>query len=294
MPHLQPFCSSGECRWQNFSSLAVCAAVADVSNWLNVTEPTTREELGESVRVARLPNGVFLAGGSATYNLNISWPKGSDTGGTVDQGNFLPSRTSLAFSDQDGRVASAIADFFLVYTNQTAASSDSNPGERDNEANVFRAAEVLLHFCVNTYEASTSRGVSTSRVVHTSNLAAENEVGSGSSSFLSGRGSSSRKNFLRSSSSSPATAEGDGIVYSVEREDVALLNSYLRSVFSGVYSDRRGQAIGDSTATSEVLGLAMFQQGNPSLNDTEKRAVVGNLTANVATSLTNAQVNLFF
>ncbi|KAL2161406.1 hypothetical protein VTH06DRAFT_7967 [Thermothelomyces fergusii] len=311
VPHLQPICSSGECRWQNFSSLAVCAAVADVSDRLDITGRTSARDVGvplgdadnEAVHKASLPNGLFLVGGSATCNLNISWPEpsaGSDLGGTTDQGGFMPSRTSLAFSDRDGRVASAIADFFLIYTNQTAASSVSQEGEEGNEEAVFRAVEVLLHFCVNTYEVSTSRGVTTSRVVYTSNLAAENVVASGrvtpldardSSSSSPSQGPSSRRIFLRSSRppSADAEEEGGAIVYSVEREDVALLNQYLLSVFSGVYSDRYGRAIGGQTATSEALGLAMFsQQRSPSFGDAEMRAVVGNLTANVATSLTNA------
>lgn len=294
VPHLQPICSSGDCRWQNFSSLAVCAAVADVSDRLTVSDRTRPENLGvslgdansEPVRAARLPNGLFLVGGSASCNLNISWPHPLVSGESeevTNEGSFLPSNTSLAFSDTDGRVRSAIANFFLVYTNGTTRSSISWR-QQEQEADVFRATEVLLHFCVNTYEASTSKGESTSRIVFTSALAAENEVAG------SGKTSVNVRDSLSSLSSS-AGGEGDGVVYSVKKEDVALLNSYILSVFSGVYSGRYGPAISGQTPTSEVLGLAMFPQRDPPYDDAQMRAVVGNVTANVATSLTNTQVD---
>lgn len=286
VPPLQPLCSSGNCQWQNFSSLAVCAAVADISDRLTISNQSRPRNLGvslgdandELVRAARLPNGLYLVGSTASCNLNISWPHDSvntesDTEVT-DQEGFLPARTSLAFSDQDGRVSSAIANFFLVYTNET-----SNTGSDSSRA-VFRAAEVLLHFCVNTYEASTSRGVATSRVVHSSTLAAED--GSGNSIVnVRHESSSPPRVFLRS-------ANTDG-VYSVKREDVRFLNGYILSVFSGVYSHWYGKSIGGETATSEALGLAMFQR-EPS-DDDGMRSVVGNLTANVAASLTNMQVD---
>jgi hypothetical protein len=280
VPHLQPLCSAGDCQWRNFSSLAVCGAVADVSDRLTVSNEARPRTLGvslgdtaaannELVRAARLPNGLFLAGGTTSCNLNVSSVKTAGGGGEDE--SFLPARTSLAFSDQDGRVTSAIANFFLVYTNQTAELPSGS---------VFRAAEVLLHFCVNTYEVSTSHGVSTSRVVHSSTLAAEG----GTTNALNVRDeSSSRRLVLRS-----ADADMEG-VYSVKRDDVKLLNGYILSLFAGTYSQRYGKAIRGETATSEALGLAMFQR--EPCDDDEMRAVVRNLTSNVATSLTNAQVN---
>ena len=264
--------------------MAVCGAVADVSDRLIVSSETTAPgnlgvSLGsannETVREACLPNGLFLVGSTTTCNLNVSWPHAVAANSSA---GFLPARTSLAFSDQDGRVSSAIANFFLVYTSQ--ASSDSQQGT------VFRAAEVLLHFCVNTYQASTSRGVSTSAVVHSSSLAAQD--GSSSSAVVRVRDveaapESSRRVLLR------ATAAAGQAVYSVERDDVKLLNSYVLSLFSGTYSYRYGKAIGGETATSEALGLAMF--GGEPCDDSQMRAVISNLTSNVATSLTNTQVN---
>ncbi|KAK4128919.1 hypothetical protein N657DRAFT_668058 [Parathielavia appendiculata] len=282
VPPLQPLCSTGNCQWQNFSSLAVCSAVADVSDRLAVSNQVTilGGSLGgannELAREARLPNGLFLVGSTTTYNLNVSWPLGSSStsGGaneTDGRESFLPARTSIAFPERDGRISSAIANFFLVYTSQTGElASDSQ------QLGVFRAAEVLLHFCVNTYEASTTGGVSTSKVVHLSTLATEDEA---SNALVRAReaSSSSRRVRLR--------AAGVKEVYSVERGDVKLLNNYILSLFSGTYSYRYGKSTAGETAISEALGLAMF--GSAPLDDDGMRDVVQNLTTNVAISLTN-------
>lgn len=292
VPQLQPICSSGDCQWGNFSSLAICAAVADVSDRLTVSSQTRPRDAGvslgvangETVRSARLVNGLFLVGSTTTCNLNVSWPRipvhTEDKTGDENQESFLPARTSLAFSEQDGRVSNAIANFFLVYTNQTAAVG-SKP-----QQDVFRAAEVLLHFCVNTYQVSTSRGVSASKVVHSSTLSAQQDS---SNKVVDGRGVSS------SSQQSPGvllrSTAGPG-VYSVKRDDVRLLNSYVLSLFSGTYSYQYGSRIGGETATSEALGTAMFRGGLSSEDDI--RDAVRNLTSNVATSLTKTQVNFIW
>jgi len=188
-------------------------------------------------------------------------------------------------------VSSAIANFFVVYTTQSgsadlASSSDSQ--DQQQLAGIFHAAEVLLHFCVNTYEISTAGGVSSSRVVHSSALAGEDSAGG---TFVSVRDSSDSS----TSTSSPnrlvlRAAGAEEQVYSVKRDDVRLLNEYLRSSFSGTYSREYGKTIGGETSTSEALGLAMFRR--EPLDDEGLRTVVRNLTSNVATSLTNTQVIL--
>lgn len=298
VPHLQPICSSGECQWRNFSSLAVCAAVADITDRLTITNQTRPARLvgpggssstNEPLLHASLPNGLYLLGSTSTYNLNISWPRGNSNNAGLgsqqqQQGeeSFLPSRTSLAFSDQDGRVSSAIANFFLVYTNQTGEL----PALGSQQEGVFRAAEVLFHFCVNTYQVSTSRGVSTSRVVHSSTITAQGEP----ASIRRGDGEEDRREEagvfrLRSRQADPVAG-----VYSVRRDDVRLLNGYLLSLFTGTYSYRFGAAAGAETPTSEALGAAMFRRevGGEIGSEEELGDVVRNLTSNVAIGLSNA------
>ncbi|KAK0733547.1 hypothetical protein B0T26DRAFT_669949 [Lasiosphaeria miniovina] len=130
LPHVMPSRSSGECHWRNSNSLAVCAAVADVSDKLAVSSQTKPSALGVNlgagidgpVHNASLPNGVLLIGSPGTCNLNMSAPSPVETG----QDSFLlpAAAASLAFSNLDAGVSSAVANFFVVYTTgQTANSS---------------------------------------------------------------------------------------------------------------------------------------------------------------------------
>lgn len=298
MPHLQPVCSSGDCQWRSVSSLAICSAVIDVSDQLTISNQTTARSPGvspgsandETVREARLPNGLFLAGSTTTCNLNISWPHpsanttssdqesakrdgGADDDDNTQQGSFLPTRTSLTLPEADGKVASAIANFFLVYTTPANQKADAPHGSTA-AATSFRAAEVLVHFCVNTYHVSAARGVASSAVVH-------------SSALVSGRDAiPSTGRLLRMHAADGG--RGDGGMYAVQRDQVKLLHGYIRSLFAGTYSHASGKAMGSQTATSEALGAAMFREG---LDAEGMRAAVVNLTANVATSLTNTQVD---
>ncbi len=100
--------------------------------------------LGEDtvVRNASLPNGVFLIGGADSYNLNMSSAPGIDNLGT------------LAFAEEPDVLSPAkLASFFIVYTHQTS--------QEELEPSAFRAMEVMLHFCVNTYEVSVTQGIAT-------------------------------------------------------------------------------------------------------------------------------------
>ena len=350
-------CSSGDCQWPDFSSLAVCAAVADVSDRLTITQTNMSGGGGGGGGVslpvpnktqllykAALPNGAFLLGDASTWNLNISSPgapqSSSSTSGDENEdddddhdGNFLPAQTSLAFSSQDGRVLSGIANLFFVYTNTTSVtnqtssrnSSSTSTGQRD----IFRAAEVLLHFCVNTYQVSTRRGISISTVVHSSALTVLQQQGGVTTAgtiLSSGPDTSSSPDTISSSVGRRAVSDTPGVavatlslststaaggeenlqlqplqqqqqqqqvgVYTVKRDDVELLSRYIRGVFAGSYSHRYGSATGSETAVSEAIGTALFDRGT--LSESMMLETVRNVSANVATSLTNTQVSCLF
>lgn len=259
----QPFCTSSECQWQVFSSLAVCAAVADISDKLTISDSINASDVsagldpassGLAVHNASLPNGILLFGGTDTFNMNMSSAVDGATGA-----NFLPVATSISFSKEDARVSSAIANFFIVYTNQT---SDLN---RQDAA--FRAVEVLFHFCVNTYSVSVSQGTAETILVNSSTILGPSEPTS-------------------------VVLQAFDERYTIKRDDVRLLSSHLTSLFSGVYSYRYGKEVVGMTAASDAMGTAMFGRkdgSGTSLGDSEEdvRAAIGNLTRNVATSLTN-------
>ncbi|KAK3693594.1 hypothetical protein B0T22DRAFT_44390 [Podospora appendiculata] len=256
LPEVQPTCSSGECHWRSFESLAICVDVADVSDKLSVSNQTN----DDPVRKASLPNGTSL---TSSGNLNLTSTTQTQTQ-TTDQGSgglFLPAAESVAFASQNDKISSAIANVFVIYTSQTAEADDG-------EGTVFRAAEVLLHFCVNTYEVVASRGISTTTRIDSSITCSEG----------SGAKTNQTSILVLDAGNNSHTSQH----YAVNVEDVRLLNKYIVSLFSGTYSVRESGLEG-VTPTSETVGTALFNsqdQGDP---ENRLRAVVGN----VATSLTN-------
>ncbi|KAK1757383.1 hypothetical protein QBC47DRAFT_296287 [Echria macrotheca] len=280
LPAVPPICSSGDCQWSDFNSLAVCAATADITDKLSVSNETVRssvasgiglvngQELQISFRNATLPSGAFLLGGVSTYNLNISAPLPPVVAGSQGSENFLPTTESLGFSKLDGRTTSGIANIFVVYTNQTLPRAGI-------EEHVFRAVEVLWHFCVNTYSATVTRGLSSTALVNSSTILSAASVADSASDAV----------VLR--------ALHDDGEYVVRRDDVRQLNTYMSELFAGTYSYAfRSQPAG-RTPTSYAFGSAMFESKtseglNVVYTEEELRAVIANMSGNIATSLTNS------
>ena len=299
--------------------------MADVSEKLSITNQTRPSNLGvnlgfgrsndQLVRKASLPNGVYLIGGADTCNLNMSStpsiftrqgrervtaaPRQQETSSSNDNGSsILPIDAagtrmvrSLAFADQEDKISSAISNLFLVYTNETATQGPTG----------FQAAEVLFRFCINSYQVSTSGGISNTVETRLATAVADNPNGSGSTAGAA----DDTMAILHAPSSSSSSGDGD---YPVNKGAALLLHQYLVSVFAGTYSLRGGRSMAGSTAVSDILGVAMFRGRNSisivddsgrgggsettttvTENSTEERlrAVIGNLTQNVATSLTN-------
>ncbi|KAH8899409.1 hypothetical protein GQ53DRAFT_836453 [Thozetella sp. PMI_491] len=279
-PHSSPTCSSGECRWERVSSLAVCVSTADVSDKLSVSDEMKTTELGADrsanrgivVRNASLPNGVFLIGGPNSYSLNIS----SAPSWTRDPDSLL--QESIAFTNESHLDSSALANFFVVYAEEGTGGVP--------EPRTFRAMEIILHFCVNTYEVGVSRGIATTALVDTtteviSNPQDEAHVVPPRDATSSGLGSV----ILQSRS--------DGKRYGVTGDHAKALRDYLESVFVGTYSSKHGAKVARSTAASDALGTAMYKGehvgGTTAASSAEERgAVIGNVMRNVATSLTNS------
>ena len=268
-PHVQPTCGSGECHWAPFDSLAVCASTKDISERLMVSEQTTPSKLGidlgleahAPVRKASLPNGVFLVGGADDYSANISSAPGGDGYG------FAAGGASLAFAQGADAASTALASIYIIYTHSMAE------GPAAGEA--FRAKEVMLRFCVNTYEISVSQGAADTR-----QLGSETRV----SKRTSDMPSSAAVTLLR------ARDDSSTKIYGISSGHAAVLGRYLESTFTGTYSTGGGGKAVRSTAASDALGAAMYEAravgGRATEVDTEG-AAIENVMRNVATSLTN-------
>jgi hypothetical protein len=168
---------------------------------------------------------------------------------------------------------SAISNFFAIYVNQTERLV-SRPV-------TFRAAEVLLHFCVRSYAVEVVDGIdSTNQSSPTVNV-------------LSTDGSISRGGMSTNRLLVLETPDDPGNNFTVNPEFVKPLTQYLASTFRGAFSNANGITAQETTTTSDAIGSAMFRglyedgAGVNPLGSQGLQEIILNTTQNVATSLTN-------
>jgi hypothetical protein len=129
LPALSPACSTGNCKFPAYSSLAVCAQIANVTDKLTVT-PVPLSVGGDVIIInnfdVTLPNGAALEAGQYAVNITTA----SATG-------------SLAFSSMPNVVDTAISNTFIIY------QKDVN-----SENATFGAVEILLNWCVSTFNTT--------------------------------------------------------------------------------------------------------------------------------------------
>ncbi|KAK4216573.1 hypothetical protein QBC37DRAFT_337604 [Rhypophila decipiens] len=292
LPPIPPQCSTPSCQFPLFSSLAVCVDTADISHRLSITKPSTKTSHSTtSLRNASLPNGAYLLGSTGTCNLNISSPS-SAVPGTSSHGprraamaDIPTENATIAFTDQPDKLSAAIANFFFIYTNQSSRGSSA----QDQEA-AFSAVEVLVHFCVNTYNISVTQGVPKTELVNSSTSVAQ---------ITTGEEEGTRILHLQDPLSSSVG------YLSVNLTATQALRDQLVSLIKGTYSSSYGDLMQGLTPASEVLGAALFESdlstsasalaadNNNTSGDSGERQqhqqqkTIGNLMLNVATSLTN-------
>jgi hypothetical protein len=151
---LPAVCSTANCSFPRYSSLAVCTKTADVSEHLEVN-------------VVPYPQGVYDSELGITENstcLNASLPNGIHALSGLSY-SFVasPTNSSLAFV-RDFSELPVLSDFFIVYGRAGDEALLEFNGTDDRPWK-FSALEVLTYLCVNEYETNVKAGVSSTKVV---------------------------------------------------------------------------------------------------------------------------------
>ncbi|KAK3320319.1 hypothetical protein B0T19DRAFT_446084 [Cercophora scortea] len=165
-------CSSANCTFDRYKSLAVCMKIKDISEFVHANVAvnyTYADWMGDNwpkqpllnnnntpVWNATLPNGLYLLT-PLSYAFITA-----------------PSDDPIVLNESHNDNFTALGRFFHIYSN---AGNISYPGyynlSTDTEPKVpweFRAAEILYYACVNTYETQVVSGNSTTRVVSSTNV----------------------------------------------------------------------------------------------------------------------------
>lgn len=140
-----PNCTTGNCTWDIYDSLAICAnPVANLTHLLNITDSACEKSALDRFQFCNytLPNGPYLYG--EDYDMNITSIQFDILGfntvlAPAYPGSFNQSLSSIAFSD-----IPVVADFFIIYYSWSTRKME--------------AVECSLSFCGQTYNTSVKRG----------------------------------------------------------------------------------------------------------------------------------------
>uniref|UniRef100_A0A8H7N2X7 Uncharacterized protein n=1 Tax=Bionectria ochroleuca TaxID=29856 RepID=A0A8H7N2X7_BIOOC len=150
LPDVQ--CKTAKCNWPEFSTLAVCASMQNITNHLDV--PTSEG----GYRTVRIPvnapdpiphEAAMLMHSIDTVevlNITSAWIMTH----TKDEDDWPLNRTHVADWDNPDLPLATIVKLFMIYNNRRAGGSSS-----------YRAIEILLHFCVKTYSLKVENGTQT-------------------------------------------------------------------------------------------------------------------------------------
>jgi hypothetical protein len=171
-PMAEPTCSSGDCRWKTFSSLALCYDMQNVTDSLNITFYDLMPADTEQNATLTLPvqgdfyltdrwSIVSVYPSYHIFNMTSPWPNLGDSASFLDADldSFPRFRESIAHANDSDILRATASQWFAIYTPRA---------DRDERNHHYRAVELLWHFCVKTYNVTVEGGKTKRDVVATS------------------------------------------------------------------------------------------------------------------------------
>ncbi|CAG9984881.1 unnamed protein product, partial [Clonostachys byssicola] len=230
-PYPELECDTNECEYPEFSSLAMCASVSNISDSLVVS--TSISDMYEDTRIAKLANTTAtldLRNSSfAQSNITVpGWEPNVSLLSTTE--TFWPLRWNFVagWDNADDLQTATVAQLHILYNNFGGEDLIS-----------IRAAEVLWHFCVKTYDARVDNATS-----FTTERGSTTHIHKRQGDFLGPNGA-----FFNLSSQS-----GNGSFQVRFAEGYEKLNGRFRDVFEGP----RGFNSIESKSLSFVFGANLY------------------------------------
>ncbi|KAI9148362.1 hypothetical protein HJFPF1_12193 [Paramyrothecium foliicola] len=158
-PSPQPRCPSPSCSWPSFNSLGVCMSISNVTEHVKIT---TKNIGGSEYANISLADGfvnvplVLKEGGAVSMvSPDLHLHKTGDDSTDFLFDDFPYKRRTLASWNNTDLIQAALYQLFVIYTVDGG----------DVENSTVRAAEVLWHLCVNTYNVSVAEGAPETKVI---------------------------------------------------------------------------------------------------------------------------------
>jgi len=287
---LAPSCPSGECTFPRISTLGVCAAVADVSDRISVTELPASDPAAWTVPTRPQQQQQQQLNSTFARNVTLApWCYALTPAPGLVATCWAPSNATLAFPDL---LPVKIMSMPLIYTLPGQAANGSSAPE-------FRAVEFFWHACVKTYDIAVRNGTQDPRLVATSR-AVDAAASRGYNSMDCGGGDCAHVDWefsggpvrplvLRSSPAGgePASAGEAAVAFGTDYTSLEMLASAIFRVVDILWS---WTADGDLTvrgvnSAADRVYYALYVDRDQSQPPAAK---LGSIADSVATSLTNA------
>ena len=207
VPILAPSCSSGNCTWERFTTLAVCSRCADVTGDLTEYCPPGAPSCGNTSHVFRqfkLPGGFLFT----DVPSDFSW---ITVNSSIDR---------IAAANDDGFVVAGIKDPLFAFARLLTNSAD-DPG-----AYIKNATTCAMYPCLRTYDVSVNYGRLASQEVY--NMTWYNESGYGIENI------NPLPVILRPPENfTKALGQNDSTEYSISNPSFFSTAAYLKGIFIG-------------------------------------------------------------
>ncbi|KAH0545431.1 hypothetical protein FGG08_000432 [Glutinoglossum americanum] len=156
-----PFtCSTGNCTWPVFPSLAVCSQCHDVTSLLS----RTSEVAAPFALIKSGQNLAVMTTNVTTYSL----PNGvqiNNADGLLEAGGVSTFMTA-GYTRQPSQTMNFKENEMMLFSISTIRAGDEYEGNRTDwvDASV-KAAECALYYCINAYDASATKGTLSEEIV---------------------------------------------------------------------------------------------------------------------------------
>jgi hypothetical protein len=278
---VSPICSTANCTFPVYNSLALCSSVANVTDYLTVKPTAYSSNMS-------LPNGIWFEPDAFSLYIQTQTTQESFENGITAIPNPINS-TSLAFKNFSDIQASVVLDFFVLYEKALTV-----PGAPSNDSEIFayRAIEILFYWCVNSYSTNMTAGNARTELIASSS----NVVSAGDADTSEGDPNPESPIVLGT--------KNDPTEYTVDWNAADVLTFYLLdNLGTGNFSQAPSEdtppgaqvSLGFTTEGAQVISYAVLPAGmGPVLTpegladeDAANFEAIQNLTTNLATSLTN-------
>ncbi|PCH02093.1 Hypothetical protein PENO1_039600 [Penicillium occitanis (nom. inval.)] len=150
-----PLCSSGNCDWSTFGSLAVCSQTNDITDQLpNKWQPWNwGPELCQNCTYSGLPNGFYL-----NYNPSGNQVNTSNVWLSTKEGSAWSQVYSFTNDTFGPNALNAVQVIYLDSSTDSYYNASIGLANATLLLSHSRATETLFYICAQTYDVSTNNG----------------------------------------------------------------------------------------------------------------------------------------